>query len=312
MIEDQNHSSQTRTRRVLGKPQIFNSAKMAKISASLILRRPLQKSQFIKSALKTLESIRTLETFVLDHRKDYVDRHRTTEQDRDSIEHEVQVFVKACREQIEILKNSVQIENKRGRSVSWIDGQEEVGNADIIAHKHGVMLILSERLHAVTALFDQLRAARFQEAIDKTIPRRARNFQSKNNSLKTSVGDYMNGIEVTQHNVQAEQQGNQQQLLDEETQALQVELTNLLDTVQETERKVIEMSALNHLLSTHVLHQAQQIELLYEQAIEATQNVDKGNKELAKAIQRNSSSRTFLLLFLVVLPLALLFLDWYQ
>lgn len=48
---------------------------------------------------------------------------------------------------------------------------------------------------------------------------------------------------------------------------LQVELTGLLDAVQETETKMVEMSALNHLLSTHVLQQAQQIELLYDQVI---------------------------------------------
>ena len=46
---------------------------------------------------------------------------------------------------------------------------------------------------------------------------------------------------------------------------MQVELTSLLDAVQETETKMVEMSALNHLMSTHVLHQAQQIELLYDQ-----------------------------------------------
>lgn len=42
-------------------------------------------------------------------------------------------------------------------------------------------------------------------------------------------------------------------------------MTNLLDAVQETETKMVEMSALNHLMSTHVLQQAQQIEHLYEQ-----------------------------------------------
>lgn len=36
-----------------------------------------------------LKSIEALEQFMLKHRKDYVDLHRTTEQERDSIEHEV-------------------------------------------------------------------------------------------------------------------------------------------------------------------------------------------------------------------------------
>ncbi|XP_022031904.1 uncharacterized protein LOC110932963 [Helianthus annuus] len=91
-----------------------------------------------------------------------------------------------------------------------------------------------------------------------------------------------------------------------------VELSSLLDAACDTETKMVEMSALNHLMSTHVLQQAQQIEYLYDQAVEATKNVEMGNKELTQAIQRNSSSRTFLLLFLVVLTFSVLFLDWYS
>ena len=49
-----------------------------------------------------------------------------------------------------------------------------------------------------------------------------------------------------------------------------------------------------------------------KQAVEATKNVELGNKELSQAIQRNSSSRTFLLLFLFVLTFSILFLDWYN
>ncbi|CAO2827147.1 unnamed protein product [Amaranthus hypochondriacus] len=104
----------------------------------------------------------------------------------------------------------------------------------------------------------------------------------------------------------------QEQLLDDDTRVLQVELSNLLDAAQETETKMVEMSALNHLMSTHVLQQAQQIEYLYDQAVEATKNVELGNKELTQAIQRNSGSRTFLLLFLIVLTFSVLFLDWYN
>lgn len=48
-------------------------------------------------------------------------------------------------------------------------------------------------------------------------------------------------------------------------QTLQVELTGLLDVVQETETRMVEMSALSHLMSTLVLQQSQQIEHLYEQ-----------------------------------------------
>eukprot|EP00250_Pteridium_aquilinum_P005278 c15396_g1_i1 orf=398-1000(+) len=167
------------------------------------------------------------------------------------------------------------------------------------------VLILSERLHSVTALFDRFRAARFQEAIEKSMPRWRKGATSK----QSNTWDDSQGI-VTKDPLPV--QDLRQDLLEEETHALQVELTNLLDTAQETERKMIEMSALNHLFATHVLHQAQQIEMLYQQALDATENVEKGNKEIRKAIDRTNSSRTFLLLFFFVLPLALLFLHWYK
>ncbi|KAH6781801.1 hypothetical protein C2S52_001411 [Perilla frutescens var. hirtella] len=59
--------------------------------------------------------------------------------------------------------------------------------------------------------------------------------------------------------VQAELIKFQQQQLDDDTRVLQVELASMLDAVQETETKMVEMSALNHLMSTHVLQQSQQI-----------------------------------------------------
>ncbi|XP_043694274.1 syntaxin-81-like [Telopea speciosissima] len=70
-----------------------------------------------------------------------------------------------------------------------------------------------------------------------------------------------------------------------------------------------ETTSLNEMMNT-TPYQDPYLEPL--QAVEATQNVDMGNKELSQAIQRNSSSRTFLLLFLFVLTFSILFLDWYS
>ncbi|KAM7271504.1 hypothetical protein ACFE04_030718 [Oxalis oulophora] len=286
----------------------YSEAKLAAIMASFIIQKPRQRSSFTNAALKTLESIGALEQFMLKHRKDYVDLHRTTEQERDSIEHEVTTFIKTCKEQIDILKNS--ITGEEANSKGWLGIGADNSNADTIAHKHGVVLILSERLHTVTSQFDQLRAVRFQEAINKAVPRRR---PKRVSTLQSPDTSNMNNSELREHSErQHEPFTVQQQLLDDETRALQVELTNLLDTVQQTETKMVEMSALNHLMATHVLQQAQQIEQLYEQAVEATNNVQLGNKELTQAIERNSSSRTFLILFLFVLTFSVLFLDWYS
>ncbi|KAI7747275.1 hypothetical protein M8C21_022649 [Ambrosia artemisiifolia] len=292
----------------------YNEAKRAALMASFIIHKPRERSNFTKAALKTLESIGTLEQFLKKHRKDYIDPHRTTEEERDSIEHEVSIFVKACKEQIDVLKTS--ITDEEANSKGWLGIRADSANADTIAHKHGVVLILSENLHSVTSQFDQLRAVRFQDAINRAMPRR----KPKRAPVKTST-DVNNNLESREpttsetrdpSDIQPEPMKIQQQLLDDETRALQVELSSLLDAARDTETKMVEMSALNHLMSTHVLQQAQQIEYLYDQAVEATKNVEMGNKELTQAIQRNSSSRTFLVLFLVVLTLSILFLDWYS
>ncbi|KAL8462941.1 hypothetical protein ACS0TY_033814 [Phlomoides rotata] len=316
----------------------YNESKIAAIMASFIMHKMLERSSFTKAALTTLENIRALEQFLLKHKKDYVDAHRTTEQERDSIEHEVTVFIKACKDQIDVLKNS--IIDEEAKSKGWLGIKSDNLNADTVAHKHGVVLILSEKLHLVTSQFDQLRGLRFQEAINRATPRRKPKQSGPTAVAENSTSGNMdlreNNTEVRQTDgVEAEPIKFQQQQLDDETRALQVtelvhfflnlklvyaffimlmqvELGNMLDAVQETETKMVEMSALNHLMSTHVLQQAQQIEYLYDQAVEATNNVVLGNKELAQAIQRNSSSRTFLLLFLFVLTFSVLFLDWYS
>ncbi|KAF5471857.1 hypothetical protein F2P56_008623 [Juglans regia] len=286
----------------------YDESKLAAILASFIIHKPLQRSSFTKAALKTRESIKALEQFMLKHRKDYVDLHRTTVQERDNIEHEVSAFIKACQEQIDILKNG--INSEESDSKGWLGIRADNSNVDTIAHKHGVVLILSERLHSVTIQFDQLRAIRFQDAISRAMPRRKLKRNANSNSEDSSKP---NASELRELNeLQSDPLRLQQQHLDDETRALQVELSSLLDVVQETETKMVELSALNHLMSTHVLQQAQQIEILYEQAVEATKNVELGNKELTQAIQRNSSSRTFLILFLFVLTFSIIFLDWYS
>lgn len=285
----------------------YNESKLAATMASFIIHKQRERSAFTKAALKTLESIQTLEQFMRKHRKDYVDPLRTTEQERDSIEQEVTAFIKTCKEQIDILQVSITEEEKKLKG--WLALSADGSNADTIAHKQGVVLILSEKLHSVTAQFDQLRAIRFQDAINRVTPRR----KPKQSASSIPVDNSNGNVEFKESNeVPGELLRVQQQHLDDETRALQVELTSLLDSVQQTETKMVEMSALNHLISTHVLQQAQQIEHLYDQAVEATHNVQLGNKELAQAIQRNSSSRTFLVLFLFVLTFSVLFLDWYS
>ena len=57
---------------------------------------------------------------------------------------QVSVFVKACKEQIDILKNS--ITNEEVNSKGWL-GIRGDANADTIAHKHGVVCLIFLKHH---------------------------------------------------------------------------------------------------------------------------------------------------------------------
>ena len=82
------------------------------------------------------------------------------------------------------------------------------------------MLILSEKLHSVTSEFDRLRAIRFQDALNKARPRR------KTNPVRNSdPADILNQkhSEINESDeIEPSPQRVQQQLLDDETRALQV------------------------------------------------------------------------------------------
>lgn len=82
------------------------------------------------------------------------------------------------------------------------------------------VLILSEKLHSVTSQFDKLRAIRFQDIISKAVPRRKPNQINKPRSANTFA---YNGTELREpDNFEHQPVRAQQQLLDDETRALQV------------------------------------------------------------------------------------------
>ena len=103
-----------------------------------------------------------------------------------------------------------------------------------------------------------------------------------------------------------------------------------------------DLSALNQAFAAHVGAQAAQIELLYEDAVLATHNFNRGNVELKKArevfklymgcsnfvlgvnmglidvslllkaVERTTDARLYVAALLAILTLSLLFLDWFS
>lgn len=98
----------------------------------------------------------------------------------------------------------------------------------------------------------------------------------------------------------------------------ETENANILRSVQDTlasvqlaESRLLDISALQMELVTHLTRQTEITEQLHEDAIAASSMVDKGNDQLREARRRAKDGRMFILLFLFGASLALLFLHFY-
>jgi syntaxin 18 len=72
-----------------------------------------------------------------------------------------------------------------------------------------------------------------------------------------------------------------------------------------------EITTLNQMISTAVMHQAEQIECIYSAAVEATGNLKRGNEDLRKTVALNRSSQLYIVILLLTASVLLLFMDWF-
>ncbi|KAF9226459.1 snare protein syntaxin 18/UFE1 [Gyrodon lividus] len=84
-----------------------------------------------------------------------------------------------------------------------------------------------------------------------------------------------------------------------------------LESVQQAEARLMDISNLQMELVTHLTRQTELTDQLYEDAIATTSTVEKGNVQLREARRRAKDSRIFILIFLIGASLSLLFLHFY-
>ncbi|KAF7355225.1 SNARE protein syntaxin 18/UFE1 [Mycena sanguinolenta] len=84
-----------------------------------------------------------------------------------------------------------------------------------------------------------------------------------------------------------------------------------LESVQQAESRLMDISALQAELVQHLTMQTVFTDQLYEDAIATTSTVEKGNAQLKEAQRRGNDGRLFILVFLIGASLSLLFLHYY-
>ena len=73
---------------------------------------------------------------------------------------------------------------------------------------------------------------------------------------------------------------------------------------------MLEISALQNELVSQITSQAALTDRLYDDALATTDSVEKGNKQLIRARKRHKSTTKFVMVFLLIMTLLLLFLDF--
>ncbi len=290
------------------------------------------------------QNIASLRSFLLENQQRYAQAGRLREAERDQVEEEVGAYVRACS------ANIAKLQSMLHTAPTASPAKAVPPSADLMAHRQGSVLILSERLGALASAFDRLRSLRYKQLQQEEANRRRRTPQTaalgggsgaaitaatggKINSrtaaalagVGKSVGNQLRAaFDATMMDTDASEDagaafmrpvgaGGQQMQgqIDAENVALQAELLSMSDQVQTTEKTVREIATLNQMFSTAILHQSEQIEKLFHEAVAATTTLGRANVQLDKAVKTNKSAQKCMFILLVMASVMLLFLDWW-
>tara|TARA_B110000977_G_scaffold201877_1_gene299664 strand:+ start:12473 stop:13495 length:1023 start_codon:yes stop_codon:yes gene_type:complete len=272
-----------------------------RIVAARSLPPPSSRSPVLKSAHDALALVRELHGFVARSRGAYLQETNDADVTRDGIETEVRLSVQACQAHVDMLKSMVQ---------AMASTNQNTPHA--IAHLHGVVLIVTERLARVASAFDQCREVRYKKVLAEAERRRRRapTFVAKApGDGNDTYGGGGEGEGGGGGDIQSQTQ-MQSQIKLTTRELLTDELAGVADQVRAAEASVVEISALSSLFAQHIHTQAAQIEQLYSQAVESTKNLQTGNVELRKTIKRRGDAQRFVGYLLFLATFLLMFVDW--
>uniref|UniRef100_A0A8C6LWK7 Syntaxin-18 n=1 Tax=Nothobranchius furzeri TaxID=105023 RepID=A0A8C6LWK7_NOTFU len=275
-----------------------------------IFKKSKPKGGFSPRAKEVITNITKLKDFLLQHRKDYVsagtlissDHNRMTENERDQIDQDAQIFMRTCSEAIKQLRTEV---------------EKQVTSAQMKEHKGAVLDIIDMYLRDVCNLYSEQRAIRVKRMVDKK--RLCFCFMIFLNwyffvSAEKNVSEVQSGsVNLWEEGrVEDELSPEEIQMFEQENQRLVSEMSNLVDEVRQIEGSVMEISRLQEIFAEKVLQQESEIDGIHQLVVGATENVKEGNEDIREAIKNNAGFRVWILFFLVMCSFSLLFLDWYD
>ncbi|XP_024283717.1 syntaxin-18 isoform X1 [Oncorhynchus tshawytscha] len=297
-----------------------------------IFKKSRPNNGFSLKAKEVISNITKLKDFLLQHRKDYVnagslissDLTRMTDNERDQIDQDAQIFMRTCSEAIKQLRS---------------EAEKRVISTQIKEHRGAVLDLIEMYLKGVCKLYSEQRAIRVKRVVDKKrlsrlepehhhsrmvvekSPQVEQHSEEKTSKEESSSGE-RSVMEVPDNTVSLWEEGQgrvddelspeEMQMFEQENQRLVSEMSNLVDEVRQIEGKVVEISRLQEIFAEKVLMQETEIDNIHQLVVGATENVKEGNEDIREAIQNNAGFRVWILFFLVMCSFSLLFLDWYD
>lgn len=253
---------------------------------------------FTVLAVKLTDSISQMREFAKNCQRRYNDYslRGMTDAERDQVDAAIAQFLRSAMSQIDVLKQEAveQVTRQKGASFP--------------AHKLGVVVILNEDLQQVSRLSETLRGIRIKQAIaQKSRPKIEYDpVVAREMAAEKRTRDLADGVRADED---ADFASMEQQFARENATLLN-ELVETRERVREAEKTVFEIANLNQVFAAKVLEQAREIEVLYDLAVEATNYVDRGNRELRKMKEQAPLMKYGLAVLLLVLTFAMLFLEW--
>mmetsp|Transcript_1152 Transcript_1152/g.3183 ORF Transcript_1152/g.3183 Transcript_1152/m.3183 type:complete len:336 (+) Transcript_1152:81-1088(+) len=305
-----------------------------------VIPKPRERSAFGEEARRTLQKIHSTARFLQDSHEAYLMEdglHGMSDVQRDEVDAETQRFLQICGERIESLKLSA-----TAQAAETLDNGRPAVSAQLRAHRQATLQLLYDQLKRVTSVFDEHRGHRLRqvaEARDQRLGAAAEAAGSfgqggalapslsSSNTESLALGASLGRLGGSSHEPTTDADnltwGDAEVLEDEildqaeqaqlqtENEALQKELETMVEQAREAESRMLEISQLSHSFATKVEEQSSEVETLFEQAEQTSENLVRGNAYLDSAAKHSRDFRLIVLVVLMVSSFCLLFLDWY-
>lgn len=239
-----------------------------------------------------------------------------TDTERDAVDRAVGQFVAHALKEIEQLKR-IAVTHVSARNAQ---------RASEAAHLLGIVALLNDGLQELSTTGQQLRDLRIRQALaaqkrphrvpyDASAAREFAMAEAARRSVKSNDTDML-GEEGDRGGDEADLNGDDvsedvhlMQQLARENVTLVNDLVETRERVQEAERTVYAIANMNQMFATKVLEQAQEIETLYNLAVEASTFTERGNRELRKLENRGHSMKYLLAAVALLLAFTLLIVE---